>query len=176
MAGTVDTKKAVLGVIRELIIVKQGGLDEYLVLVMPHVVAGIKTDDVRLKGDALNLLHLVIDFHPAAALQPFVSDSVACALSALTADYAKLKAEALRVCGALCKVLHRQDTKNFQILVSTLYQAVYEQLLKKDMDSEVKEAALVTIAALIFYFADVLKVRDLFRLLLCAAGNFCTAL
>ncbi len=126
---------------------------------MPHVVAGIKSDDVRLKGDALNLLHLTVDFHAGAALQPFVSDAVACALSALTADYHKLKAEALRVCGALCKALHRTETKNFTVLVSTLFQAVYEQLLKKDMDSEVKEAALATVALLIYYFADVLKVR-----------------
>ena len=46
--GNVETKKAALGVLRELVTVRQGSLEEHLPNVVPHVVDGIKSEVPRL--------------------------------------------------------------------------------------------------------------------------------
>jgi len=173
--GHVETKRAVMNLLRELLLVRQtGGLSDYLAAVIPRVVAALKSEDVALKGDALLLLRLIVELHDKSMLKPFVVSISQCVSSVAKESYLKIKAEALRTCGSLAQALSSDDKKT----VTEVYRAVYSQLILKDVDQEVKEAAILSMAVILALFGDVLPkaVNDCSSILLERLTNELTRL
>lgn len=68
---------------------------------------GVKSEDVRLKTEALGLSRLVVELHDSKELKKFVSPMAEAAVGAVGESYLKIKAEALRVCGAITLALDK---------------------------------------------------------------------
>ena len=138
-----DTRRATLDVWKSVVGVMEGGCDKQLPAVLPALLLDAAQSDVRLRTDALVILRLVLELHPAVLLAPFVGSVCDVCVDAMAASYLKLKAESLRLAATLLTLT------NDRPLMAQLYAAVYAQLLLTDVDAEVKEAALSTMAMLL---------------------------
>ena len=138
-----DTRRATLDVWKSVVGVMEGGCDKQLPVLLPALLSDATQADVRLRTDALVVLRLVLELHPAVQLASFVGAVCDVCVDAMSASYLKLKAESLRLAATLLSLTSDKP------LLAQLYAAVYAQLLLTDVDAEVKEAALSTMATLL---------------------------
>jgi len=138
-----DTRRAKLDVWKSVVGVMEGGCDKQLPTLLPTILLDATQSHVRLRTDALIVLRLVLELHPAPLLASYVGEVCDVCVDAMAASYLKLKAESLRLAATLLTLT------NDKPLMAQLYAAVYAQLLLTDVDAEVKEAALSTMAYLL---------------------------
>ena len=138
-----DTRRATLDVWKSVVGVMEGGCDKQLPVLLPALLSDATQSDVRLRTDALVVSRLVLELHPAVLLAPFVGAVCDVCVETMAASYLKLKAESLRLAATLLTLTTDRP------LISQVYSAVYAQLLLTDVDAEVKEAALSTMALLL---------------------------
>ena len=138
-----NTRRATLDVWKSVVGVMEGGCDQQLPALVPALLSDATQSDVRLRTDALVVLRLVLELHPAVLLAPYVGAVCDVCVEAMSASYLKLKAESLRLAATLLSLTTDRP------LMAHLYAAVYAQLLLTDVDAEVKEAALSTMAMLL---------------------------
>ena len=137
------TRRATLDVWKSIVGVMQGGCDAYLPQLLPALTGDASHSDVRLRTDALLLLRLVLELHPHAQCAAYVGDVSRVCVASMDSSYLKAKAEALRLSSTLLGMTSDPG------VVQRLYDAIKSQLLLTDVDAEVKEAALSSMALLL---------------------------
>jgi cullin-associated NEDD8-dissociated protein 1 len=140
--GDAVTRKAVISVFRELLIVRHqaGNVSEYLPQIFPQVLAAVSQDDHVLQTDALDLLHLILEFHDSSAVSDFVT-SIIDAVKPTVADTSSnvvVCAGGLRVLGSLASKL----SGNGNSFVESVYPTVHERLVANGEDESIRKAAV----------------------------------
>ena len=165
-ASHVKTKSMVFSMLRTLVSVMHGGLEDHMPALLGSVEKCISEKDQALKLDALLFLRLALETHPPEALQGSLARLLPLVVAAVHEDWYKIIAEALRVLGALVQVARPRDetdagmfTGNYDYspLVLPVYQAVLPRLEALDIDQEIKECAITTVGKLFSHFGDALK-------------------
>lgn len=149
-------QKAALGVLRELVTVRRGNLEEYFAQIMPHILFGVRAGgkSVTLNQDALVLLRLVISFHDAQKLGPYLAQITEATVAAVAAVDVQIKPEALKTVAAIAKVLPRVQAS--EPLVMMLYKTTLSLLVLKDTHQATKTASIHTMAIILAHFGQIL--------------------
>jgi cullin-associated NEDD8-dissociated protein 1 len=153
------TKERCLELLRELILVLEGGLHAYLPSLIKDLQKCVeKSAKTSLKVEALTLLCLIIEKHPGADLRQHVKILGPSVLASVADSNYKISAVALRVCGRLCmatfeggRLLQHAGADN---LVADMYIATFGRLSSQDQDLEVKEAAIITMGKMVACLGD----------------------
>ena len=162
-SGSAVSKKAVLALVRQLLEVCRSHLRRHLGVLVPHLVEGVRSRDATLKSEALGLLLSLPAVFPPQDLALFVSVLLHAAASAVDDVYTKTKAEALRALGALVDAVRAAPASERSALSELAYSTTHRVLVLKDLDQEVKEASISTMAAIVSSFGDLPPLRSPIR-------------
>ena len=165
-ATQVKTKSMVFSMLRTLVTVMPGGLQDQMPALLGSVEKCIAEKDQTLKLDALLFLRLALETQPPHALQSSLARLLPLVVAAVHEDWYKIIAEALRVLGALVQVARPRDevdpsmfagNYDYAPLVLPVYHAVLPRMEALDIDQEIKECAITAVGKLFSHFGDALK-------------------
>ena len=160
------TKERCLELLRELILVLDGGLASYLPALITNLQKCVeKSAKTSLKVEALTLLALIIETHPGADLRQHVKLLGPSVLACVSDSNYKISAVALRVCARFCmakfdsgRLLQQAGADS---MVPDMYNATFGRLSSQDQDLEVKEAAIITMGKMVACLGDLLGAQRL---------------
>ncbi|KYR00775.1 HEAT repeat-containing protein [Tieghemostelium lacteum] len=120
---------------------------------------GEKNANSNLKIEVLIFLKLLLSNHPAEIFRDHYQSLSTHIIKCINDSYYRISSEALRVCQEFINVLSPlvRPSGNLSAttpLLQSLYQAIYQQLEKQDIDQEVKESAISCMGTLIANFGD----------------------
>jgi len=158
------TKERCLELLRELILVLNGGLNNYLVSLVPDIAKAIeKSAKTSLKVEALTFLCLLLEKHPGADFSKHVKDLGPSVLASVTDSNYKISAVALRVCGRFTTAKHggKRLLQGEDQFIQNMYACAFGRLNSQDQDLEVKEAAILTMGEIIATLGDIVGPSNL---------------
>jgi cullin-associated NEDD8-dissociated protein 1 len=153
------TKERCLELLRELILVLDGGLAAYLPALITDLQKCVdKSAKTSLKVEALTFLCLLIEKHPGADLTKHVKVLGPSVLACVSDSNYKISAVALRVCGRFCMASFNggrlMQHAGSDSLIADMYNATFGRLSSQDQDLEVKEAAIITMGKMVACLGD----------------------
>jgi len=155
------TRLGVFKVLRSLVTVLQGGLDDQFgSLVAPVITALNEKGDQysALKLEVLCFLKLAFKYHNAAVFKKHYTQLSKAVFERINDRYYKVTAEALRATAEFIKVLASLKAEgNFNTLVGDTYKAIFDKLTVQDIDQDVKESAITATGILIANLGEFLK-------------------
>jgi len=172
----VKTKTGILRVLRELVMVRQAfrsnrckaissvGLSPYFNELIPQLTNCMGDNDIVLRQKALRVVYLIINLHDAEYIQPVIPQICPVIVKCTSTDTynTRVKTQALLVISQLIKTMRdpaisrKYDERHTQYL-NALFEAAFGQLKIKDIEQEVKQAAIAAAADCLAYFGDVLE-------------------
>ena len=170
-SSSVKTKSAVFAMLRTLVNVVQGSLNENLLGLIDTVLKCLSEKNQTLKLDALSFLRLVFEYHSPSSLLEIVPKVLPATLDASKEDWYKVIAESLRVIGSIIGVIRPQilgdtmDTFDFQAYVNPIYLSILPRLMVFDIDQEIKDCAIYAAGRLLVFLGDYVKPNDLLEVL-----------
>lgn len=164
---SVLTKSAVLAMLRSLMNLLQGGLDDSLKSLINSIESCvIKNNQQTLKLDALLFLRSAFELHSLTSLQGILPKSLTLVLTAVNDDWYKIIAEALRVLSSVINVMRPVESisntymdssiPDVKHMVGMMYDCLITRLEANDVDQEIKECAIVAAGKLFSTFGDML--------------------
>ena len=154
------TKERCFELLRELILILDGGLTAYLPSFIPDLEKSVeKTAKASLKIEALLLLSLILEKHKGADFGTYTKKLGPSILLCVADSNYKISAVALKVCGKIACT--GTQFSSGDAIISDMYQATYLRLSSQDQDLEVKESAISTMGLIIAQLADKLKPEQL---------------
>jgi hypothetical protein len=178
--GTKSTQTRQIGfhLLRELIVVLHGGLEDQIGLFIPVIESSLSSSasdqqqvasSSNLKIEILYFLRLFFHNHNAASINPYISRLAPSVIKSVSDKFYKIISEAFLVCIELIKVV-RPIYKNAQgeyqiskvtpehtIFITEIYQVTLKVLNTSDADLEVKERSIMCLGTLLTQVADYLK-------------------
>ena len=154
---SIKTKSSIFHMLRTLIMVLQGGLEDHLPTLLSCVEGCFSEKSQALKLDALLFLRLAFEMHNPRILQGSINRLLPLVISAVNEEWYKIIAEALRVIGAIISVSRPRDPESDMFVgdfegCSTMVKPIYAALLPRlealDIDQEIKECAIISIGKL----------------------------
>jgi len=175
----VKTKTGILGVLRELILVTQArrshrcrqaspvGLSPYFTELIPQLAKCLGDNEIVVRQKSLRVLYLLINLHGSVYIRPIIPQicpEIENCISINTHN-TRVKTQALLVISQLIKTMRNpSESTNYNKMheqyVNKLFEAAFGQLKIKDIEQEVKLAAIEAVADCLAYFGDVLDPKD----------------
>ena len=155
------TKERCFEILREMLLVLNGGLGGHLASLIPHLEKSIeksKNAKPSLRIEALLFLSLLLEKHTDADFSQYVKRLGNSILECVADSNYKISSVALRVCARLatcCKGGNRL-LKTGDPFIEKMYSAAVNRLSSQDQDLEVKESAITTMGQLIASIGDIL--------------------
>ncbi|KAI9351335.1 armadillo-type protein [Obelidium mucronatum] len=183
---SVQTRQAGFILLREVVIVLHGGLDEHLGLFVASIEASLASgtttssksgpkpiNNLNLKIEVLEFLKVALNVHQADVFTKHFGNLVHPVLAAINGKFYKVTSDALLVAVELVKVLRPIPTATtaagaMDVVIPTpktpkageylsnIYKAVLERVKVADLDIEVKERSILALSTLIAQAYDFL--------------------
>lgn len=181
---SLKTRSGAFLVLKELVVVLGSTMADQIPSLMPGILAALndKSTNSSLKIEALVFLRLAIASTPPAVFQPSIKQLTAGVFVCVNERYYKVTSEALRVCEQMIDVIRPSPLApldpSLKQVVAELFSQVMRRLSAQDQDQEVKEWAILCMAATIASLADELapEVPSVLRVLLDKLRNEITRL
>ncbi|KAI8610491.1 armadillo-type protein [Chytriomyces sp. MP71] len=185
---SVQTRQYGFILLRELVTVLNGGLDETLGLFMASIEASLATstagrksgpkplNNLNLKIEVLDFLKVALALHDSDVFTQHLESLVPPVLAAISGKFFKVTSEALVVAVELVKVIRPipelDSTPTMDILVpapkapkaaqyiANIYKTVFDRVKVADLDVEVKERSIVALSTLLAQTADFLPAEE----------------
>lgn len=180
-----QTRQIGFHLLRELIIVLHGGLEDQIELFVPVIESSISTSgsasadaqqqhqqvasSSNLKIEILVFLRLFFRNHAAATIHPYIGHLAPAVINSISDNFYKITSEAFLVCIELIKVIrpiHRNAQGEYQVsqvspdhavFITKIFDATLKVLNTSDADLEVKERGIMCLGTLLSQVADHLK-------------------
>lgn len=174
-AKSVETRTYCLSLLRHLIALLDGGLDEYVATFLNKVnqvlkdTASTSSDGASLKVDLLVLLTLIFDHHPASTFEGQLGKVLPFLVSSIGDNLHKVSSAGLHTTASLVaslKPLSRgsnlaaspaDDDAGHHGLVRSLYSAVIGRLERSDADQAIRTDALHTLGVILAHAGTVIE-------------------
>lgn len=155
------TKERCFELLREMLLVLNGGLGTHLATLIPHLEKSIeksKNAKPSLRIEALLFLSLLLEKHPDTDFSQYVKRLGNPILECVADSNYKISSVALRVCARLatCSKGGNRLLKAGDPFVEKMYTASVNRLSSQDQDLEVKESAITTVGHLVASIGDIL--------------------
>ncbi|KAF2158627.1 hypothetical protein M409DRAFT_30852 [Zasmidium cellare ATCC 36951] len=158
-SSTIPTKKAVISLLKDMVVAQHGGLSEHADLVVDPVIETMSgnTGSVSnvagnaLRIDALALLRVVAEMHSSKVIQPHLKKIVPALVAAAKDRYALVSSEAFSTIEAYIKALTppRSAASKTGDVLTKLYNVISERISAQDTDTEVRQKAVRALGLLI---------------------------
>lgn len=153
---------AVFQMLRTLCVVLGGGLDQHMPSLIESSHRCLQDKNQSLKLEALLFLRLSMEKHPPFVFHASIEQTIDHVTACVKEDWYKIIAEALRVVGAIVKIIRplsadedsMVDDFAYQPLVQPLYNAIYPRLSAHDIDQEIKECAITSMGLLLAHLTS----------------------
>ena len=171
-------KNGLLGILRDLVIVRQAerssrcdvlpedGIKAYFGELIPQIVNCVdQNNDVQLKSRALYVLYLILQRHRDGDCLSILGELVPCIISSVDTNYARVKTRAMLVVLRITEIVRpdykEYDASTFDKMILDLFDVSFKQLSIKDVEGEVKKAALKAATACLARFGDKLLTNQI---------------
>ncbi|KAL0093191.1 TATA binding protein interacting protein [Phycomyces blakesleeanus] len=178
--GSKSTQTRQIGfhLLRELVTVLHGGLDQEVEIFVPVIVSSLSSSaseqqqvalTSNLKIEVLAFLRRFLRSHPPNVLHPYLDRLCPAIINTLSDKFYKITSEAFLVCVELIKVIrpiHRTETgehgitpmnEEYKPYLLQILDATLKILSTNDADQEVKERSIMCLGALLAQAGDVLQ-------------------
>jgi cullin-associated NEDD8-dissociated protein 1 len=181
----VQTRQTGFTLLRELVLVLNGGLGDKVSLFVPSIIASLATNSAgpakkgakpinnpNLKIEVLEFLKVLLAMHPANVFSDFLDSLVAPIVAAASDKFYKITSEALLVAIELIKVIRpipapsgSSDSMSIAVpapspkapkYIESLYSTIVDRLKTTDIDLEVKERSIFALGTLLSQAGDML--------------------
>lgn len=167
--SSIPTKQGAITVLYHMVLVRHGGLSEYLGQIADPVIDAVRSSAAhpgfasasggasatggKLRIDALQLVSAICDTHSSRALDPYIGHIVPGVIAAVKDKYYKVSSEAIHVVESLISVLTPPrsagtEQKYLSHLVS-LYDVILGRIIATDADLEVRQRAIHALGVLL---------------------------
>lgn len=161
---SLKTRIGMFTVLHTLVGVLPSSVADHVGALVPGILSACKDKSASsssVKIEALSFLRAALEVNSPAVFKPHVEKLSTGVFAAAAERYYKVAAEGLRVCERLVRVL-REDVgqtvdSDMVPVAKGMYSCISGRLAAQDQDQEVKEAAILGMAALIAQLGDVLK-------------------
>ena len=167
--SSIPTKQGAITVLYHMVLVRNGGLSEYLSQIVDPVIDAVRSSSShpgfasasggasatggKLRIEALQLVSALCDTHSSRALDPYIGHIVPGVIAAVKDKYYKVSSQAIHVVESLINVLTPPrsagtDHKYLSYLVS-LYDVILDRIIATDADLEVRQRAIHALGVLL---------------------------
>jgi len=170
-------KNGLLGILRDLVLVRQAnrsercdvlpehGIKEYFEELIPQIISCIQQNtDVQLKSRALYVLFLILQRHRNEDCLPILEQIYPAIVASVDASYPRVKTTAMLLVSRITEIVRTDygdyDQDSFDKIISELFAVSFKQLHLKDIEGEVKKAALKAATACLARFGDKLLAKE----------------
>lgn len=170
--GSVPTKQAATTLLRAFVLVRHGGLTDYLPQVTDSMMDAIKTTSAfigahsvlsaggtasatgnSLRMESLQLLRAVCDTHSSKLITPFMDRIIPGLVTAVNDRYLKVSGEAMGVSESVVKVITppRMSAAGEEIkrCIEDLFDAVIDKVRMNEIDLEVRQCAIQALGVIL---------------------------
>ncbi|KAJ3191342.1 Cullin-associated NEDD8-dissociated protein 1, partial [Irineochytrium annulatum] len=178
---SVQTRQMGFVLLRELVVVLDGGLDARVALFIPAIessLASSKAGDAKavnntnLKIDVLQFLRCLFETHQASVFEKHLTRLVPPVIAAANDKFYKITSEALLVVVGLIKIIRPVPHTELEITpppasaavkksITLVYTTTLDRLKTSDVDLEVKERSIMALGTLVSETGDLLSAGDL---------------
>jgi len=170
-------KNGLLGILRDLVLVRQAersvrcdvlpedGIRLYFSDLIPQIILCVQQDkDVQLKSRALYVLYLILQRHRNADCLSILADVSPCVIASVDASYPRVKTRAMLVVSRVTEIVRPDygayEQATYDEIMAQLFAVSFKQLSLKDIEGEVKKAALKAATACLSRFGDALLSKE----------------
>jgi len=176
---TSDTKvkNGLLGILRDLVLVRQAersvrcdvlpedGIKLYFADLIPQIIVCVQQNtDVQLKSRALYVLYLILQRHRNADCLSILADVSPAVIAAVDASYPRVKTRAMLVVTRITEIVRPDygayENDTYDSIMAQLFAVSFKQLSLKDIEGDVKKAALKAATACLARFGDALLSKE----------------
>eukprot|EP00484_Ammonia_sp_Unknown_P008564 CAMPEP_0197075724 /NCGR_PEP_ID=MMETSP1384-20130603/211754_1 /TAXON_ID=29189 /ORGANISM="Ammonia sp." /LENGTH=1301 /DNA_ID=CAMNT_0042514573 /DNA_START=883 /DNA_END=4788 /DNA_ORIENTATION=- len=171
-------KNGLLGILRDLVLVRQAersvrcdvlpedGIKAYFDQLIPEIIVCTQQNtDVQLKSRALYVLYLILQRHrneDCLTVLPAITPAI---IQSVDANYPRVKTRAMLVISRMTEIV-RPDYKDYDNashdkIIKELFDISFKQLSLKDIEGEVKKAALKAATSCLARFGDKLLAAEI---------------
>lgn len=173
VSKSMATRFSSYAVLRELMVVLRGGLDDHIGLLLGQTNQSLKGIDsnsgpsANLKAEVLSFLQILFRFHSPTLFESHLDQLVPFIIFVINDKLHRDTIEGLNVSTELVKVLRPIDQVasvnttegKYRKYVLELYKATTSRIIRSDSDQEIKEKAISTLGALFSHAGDDLAVE-----------------
>src|ERR1700712_276956 len=98
----------------------QGGLQNELRDVIPHIASAVQVDDIRQKSEALTLLRYIVELHTMQQLSPYIQSITQSVVKTVNSSYTKVKSDGIRTCASVAVAISNDE--NYQQYKDLIYE------------------------------------------------------
>lgn len=182
VSKSTQTRQTGFTLLRELVIVLHGGLENHIGLFIPAIESSLSTaaaeqhhigTNSNLKIETLTFLRQLFKTHPAVAFHKHLRRLCPPVITSVQDKFYKITAEAFLVCIELIKVIRpieydrTSQSYNVQLLnpefkpyITQIYTVTMQRLSTPDADQEVKERSIMCLGALLSQAGDELAAEQ----------------
>ncbi|KAI8366037.1 armadillo-type protein [Radiomyces spectabilis] len=181
-AKSTQTRQTGFRLLREVVYVLHGGLQDQIEQFIPAIETSLSTSSAdqhhlalssNLKIEILAFLRLFLRNHSPKSLHPYLNRLCPAVIQTISDKFYKITSESFLVCIELIKVIRPivYDSKagqydiepmnmDYMPYISAIYDATINVLNTSDADQEVKERSVMCLAALLAQTGDVLEAKQ----------------
>lgn len=167
--SSIPTKQGAITVLYHMVLVRHGGLSEYLGQLADPVIDAVRFSSAhpgfasasggasatggKLRIEALQLVSAICDTHSSRALDPYIGHIVPGVIAAAKDKYYKVSSEAIRVVESIINVLTPPRStgteQKYLSYVVNLYDIILDRIVATDADLEVRQRAIHALGVLL---------------------------
>lgn len=173
-----NVKNGLLGILRDLVLVRQAersvrcdvlpedGIKQWFDQLIPQIIGCISQDkDVQLQSRALYVLYLILQRHRNEDCKQILNEITPCIIASVDSNTSRVKTRAMLLVARIT-IIVRPDYKDYDgtkydKIIDDLFTISFKQLSLKDIEGEVKKAALKAAASCLARFGDKLLVKQI---------------
>ncbi len=170
--NSIPTKQASVTLLRDLVLVQNGGLSDSLSKIVEPLLDAIKSSGASVIGsssapvgaaaassgskmriDALQLISAICDTHSSKVVAPYIGAIVPSIVTAIKDKYYKVSSEALLAIESLIKILtpprSAGSEQQRKLHIGSIYDAISTRAVATDADLEVRQRAIHALGVLL---------------------------
>merc|ERR1719242_2495167 len=175
-------KNGLLGILRDLVLVRQAqrsvrceilteeGIKAYFDELIPQIVVCVEQNsDVQLKSRALYVVSLILQRHRNEDCIAILEELSPAIISSVDSNFPRCKTRAMLIVSRVTEIVrsdHGAYDDKFDKIITDLFAISFKQLSLKDVEGDVKRAALKASSACLGRFGDKLLAKNISETLL----------
>jgi len=174
-SSNAKVKLSLLSIVNDLILVRSAersnkvplltdeGLKSYFPQLIPQLISCCQDNDVQVQTKALHVVYLILQRHRSQEALLILNDVQDVIIKCTLSDYSRVKTRALLTISRAIECIRPMDNEDikydrkYDSIVNKFFDVSFKQLQLKDVEQEVKKAALDAVAKCIAHFGDLLS-------------------
>jgi len=174
VSKSLNTRASAYAVLRELIVVLDGGLDAQIPALVRQIERTLRTTDISsgpsagLKADIVSFIRLLVSTHPPRAFDQHLDALVPILISSIDDRPHRITLEGLSACGELVRVCRpiqrtaaspRAKSSAYKPYIAKIFDAVSQRISKPGTDQDIRARGIACVGTILAHAGDDLDQR-----------------